>query len=134
MIDSFNGTSSMVSELLHTTEQLPSHEFDTFYSNVVTMNARRKAPSLSHEESELLLKINKVFSPKKMERYFFLQDKRRAETIEPTEQKELSQLIRQLEQYDAQRIQWIGQLSIIRKMPLSDLMKQMGLFPSHHGK
>jgi hypothetical protein len=39
MIDSFNGTSPMVSELLYNTEQLPSQEFDTFYSNVVTMNA-----------------------------------------------------------------------------------------------
>jgi hypothetical protein len=63
-----------------------------------------------------------------MDRYFSLQEKRKSESINLLEQKELSQLIRQIEQYDAQRILWIGQLSLIRKIPLVDSMTQMGLF------
>ncbi len=122
-----------VSELVQRTEQLPLRDFEAFFSNILSQNARRKAPGLSHAESVLLTNINREFPPKKLERFFLLDNKRRDETISTEEHRELLRLVRQLERHDAERMQWLGELSLLRKVPLDDLMTQLGLLPKHHG-
>lgn len=133
MIDTKSSTDEIVSELLQYTERLNAQEFDAFFSNVVAMNARRKAPGLSAEESMLLSNINKTFPSKKMERFLFLDQKRRDETIDSIEYEELGRLVRQLERFDAKRLEWIGQLAILKKVPLNELMLKLGLFSANNG-
>src|SRR3954451_21607610 len=45
-------------DLLRAVEQLNPAEFDQFVSQVLTLRARREAPSVSSSETELLLRIN----------------------------------------------------------------------------
>ncbi|CAN2042005.1 hypothetical protein GMMP15_660048 [Candidatus Magnetomoraceae bacterium gMMP-15] len=64
--------------------------------------AKRKAPSLSKKESELLFKINRGLPSKIQRRFNELTAKRQAETLTPSEHKELLKLIEQIENMDAE--------------------------------
>ncbi len=106
-----------IGQLLHQAEQLHPGEFDQFVLRVLALNARRKSKGLPLEESQLLKKINTEFPAKKMERFLLLDEKRRQETLTPDEHQELLNLVRQLERYDARKLQWVGQLALLRKVP-----------------
>lgn len=127
-----SSSSSAVGVLLHQAEQLHSGEFEQFVSGILAINARRKSIGLSPDESLLLKKINTEFSPKKMERFLLLDEKRRQEILTSEEHSELLTLVRQLEKYDAQKLQLVGQLAILRKIPFDVLLKQLGLYPARH--
>jgi hypothetical protein len=116
-----------ISELLHRVEQLAPREFEDFFDNILSINAKRRAKNLSLEETLLLQKINREFPTVKTERYLWLEDRRRQATLSPEEHRELLGLGRQLDRFDAQRLQWLGQLAILRNLPLRELMKQLGL-------
>ena len=117
-----------IGQLLHQAEQLHPGEFDQFVLRVLALNARRKSKGLPLEESQLLKKINAEFPAKKMERFLLLDEKRRQETLTPDEHQELLNLVRQLERYDARKLQWVGQLALLRKVPFDALLKQLGLY------
>ena len=119
---------SAVGELLHQAEQLRPAEFEQFVSSILALNARRKTKGLPPEESLLLKKINTEFASKKMERFLLLDEKRRQETLTPEEHGELLVLVRQLEKHDAQKLQLVGQLALLRKVPFDALLKQLGLY------
>lgn len=121
-----------VGQLVHEAEQLQPGEFEQFVVRILALNASRIADGLSPEESLLLKNINKEFSSKKMERFLLLDEKRLQETLSPEEHRELLQLARQLEKYDARKLQWIGQLALLRKIPFDSLLKQLGLYQTRH--
>ncbi|MEO6759749.1 MAG: STAS/SEC14 domain-containing protein, partial [Saprospiraceae bacterium] len=106
---------------------------EEFVTSILALNARRKSKGLLPEESLLLKQINKEFSPKKMGRFLLLDEKRRQENLSPEEHRELLVLVRQLEKQDAQKLNWIGQLAILRKVSLDALLKQLGLYQLQHG-
>ena len=117
-----------VVELVNRAEQLAPRDFEAFLANILSINAKRKARGLSVEESQLLKNINQPFSPAKMKRFLALDEKRRQETLSSEEHRELLRLVRQLEKFDAQRLQWLGQLAILRNTSLHELMVQLGLY------
>ena len=121
-----------VGQLIQQAEQLRPSEFEQFVMSILALNARRRSKGMLPEESSLLKKINKEFSPKKMERFLSLDEKRREETLTPEEHKELLLLVRQLEKYDAQKLQLLGQLALLRKVPFDVLLKQLGLYQVRH--
>ena len=123
---------SLVGQLLHQAEQLRPGEFEQFLLSILALNARRKSNGLPPDESLLLKKINTEFAPKKMARFLLLDEKRRQETLTPEEHKELLLLVRQLEKYDAQKLQLVGQLALLRKVPFDALLKQLGLYQTRH--
>ena len=123
---------SAVGQLLHQAEQLRAGDFEQFVARVLTLNASRKSAGLPAEESLLLKKINAEFPPKKMERFLLLDEKRQQEILTPEEHRELLVLVRQLEHYDAQKLQWVGQLALLRRVPFDLLLKQLGLYQTHH--
>lgn len=127
-----SSTPSTVGELLDQAEQLRPGEFEQLVMSILALNARRKSNRLPYEESSLLKKINTEFAPKKMERFLLLDEKRRQETLTPKEHSELLTLVRQLEKYDAQKLQLVGQLALLRKVPFDTLLKQLGLYQTHH--
>jgi len=121
-----------VNQLLHEADRLQPGEFEKFLVKVLALNTSRNAQGLTPEESELLKKINKEFPTKKMERFLLLDEKCRQESLAPAEHKELLVLIRQLERYDAQKLQLVGQLALLRNVPFDALLKDLGLYPSRH--
>jgi hypothetical protein len=125
-------STSKVGQLLHQVEQLGPGEFEQFVMRILALNARRKPGGAPLEESLLLKKINAEFPSKKMERFLLLDERRQQETLTAEEHKELLSLVRQLEKYDAQKLQWIGQLALLRKVPFDVLLKQLGLYQMRH--
>ena len=114
-------------DLLKAVGQLSKSELERFTSQVIALQAQKKAPSLPRSESELLLKINQGLPEKFKKRYDELIEKRRAETLSQKEYNELLRITREAEKFEAQRVECLAQLAKIRKTTLSDLMKSLGL-------
>ncbi len=127
------GAQPSVSELLDNAARLNAGEFDRFFKSVLTLRAQRVAPSLSKEEAQLLKKINQGFAQKKWERLDLLDGKLEFETLSEEEEKELSVLVEEYETYSLRRLQQLGQLAIIRKVSLDEVMDQLGIQPHHYG-
>ncbi|MEW5872317.1 MAG: STAS/SEC14 domain-containing protein [Chloroflexota bacterium] len=114
-------------DLLKAVEQLTLPELERFVSEVVALQAQRKAPSLPQAESELLQKINQGLPDDVRTRFQELEAKRQSEALNDTEYAELLRLTDIVENIQAQRVGYLSQLARIRKISLSELMKTLGL-------
>ena len=118
-----------IDQLIEGVTQLKTSELETYVAKVSSILVRRRSPSLSIQETELLQTINQGLPAKIERRYSELQDKVHNETITPGEQEELMKLVDMTELADAERLQAMITLSQIRQVPLPDLMKQLGIYP-----
>ncbi|MBI3922993.1 MAG: STAS/SEC14 domain-containing protein [Armatimonadetes bacterium] len=114
-------------ELLQAVRQLSLSELERFVSEVMTLQAQRKAPSLPQVEAELLLRINQGLPTEVRERYNRLIAKRRSETLTPEEHAELLRLGEQVETLEAQRVERLAELAQLRKTTLPALMQSLGI-------
>lgn len=87
-------------------------------------------PCLSEQESQLLQNINIGLPQETWQRYRELVSRRRNEELTAEEQNEAIQISDQLEQRNAQRLVWLGELARLRNLPLRALMKQLGMTPT----
>ncbi len=113
--------------LLQAAEQLSLSELEELEARLRALSARRKAPSLSHEESVLLLTINQGLSSSERGRLDELVDKRREEMITPAEYRELLDLTDKSENLNAQRVAALADLARLRGVSLPEVMDQLGL-------
>ena len=102
-------------DLLKAVGQLNMPELERFTSEVIALQAQKKAPSLPRSESELLLKINQGLPEKFKRRYDELIEKRRAETLSQKEYKELLRMTQETEKFEAQRVECLAQLAKTEK-------------------
>jgi hypothetical protein len=116
-------------ELLKAVEQLSLPDLEKLMSQVIALQAQRKAPSLSKDETELLLKINQGLPYDVQRRFDDLVAKRQDETLTPDEHQELLHLIDQIEKSDAKRVQYLAELARLRGISLTTLMDQLGIHP-----
>src|SRR5262245_25191974 len=108
-------------ELLLAVRRLPSSDLEQFVSQVLVVQAQRKAPSLPQAEAELLLKINRGLPADVQSRYISLIEKRQAVTLSPEEHEELLRLTEQVEQFEVQRLTALADLARLRQVPLNQL-------------
>lgn len=113
--------------LLKGVEQLSTPELENFVAEVLSIQAKRRAPSLPKEEAVLLQKINQGLPVATQQRFDYLNERRRDETLTDEEHQELLALIEQIEESDVQRVKYLGQLAQLRNVSLAVLMKQLGL-------
>jgi hypothetical protein len=119
-------------ELLRAIEQLSQPELGKLVSQVIGLQAQRKAPSLPQVEAELLLKINQGVPPDVQKRYDELITKRQAEILTPDEYNELLRLTDQIENLEARRMEYLAELARLRKTSLTALMETLGIrTPAH---
>jgi len=116
-------------ELLKAIRQLSLPELEQFVSQVIALQAQRKAPSLPHAEAELLIKINQGVAFEIQKRYDELIAKRRVETLTPDEHDELLRLTDQIEQVEAHRVEYLSKLAHLRRTSLTELMQNLGIRP-----
>jgi hypothetical protein len=116
-------------ELLKAVEQLNLPDLEQLMSQVITLQARHKAPSLPKTESELLLKINQGLPLDVQKRFDKLVAKRQAETLTPYEHQALLDLTEQIEQSDAERVAYLAELANIRGVSLATLMEELDIRP-----
>ena len=116
-------------ELLKDVEQLNLPELEQLMSQVITLQARRKAPSLPKNESELLLRINQGLPLDVQKRFDELVAKRQAETLTQNEHQELLDLTDRIEKSDARRVEYMAKLANLRGISLPTLMKELDIRP-----
>jgi hypothetical protein len=108
-------------------EQLDMTDLERFANQVLTIRAKRRAPSLSPRESELLQAITAGLPDKVEQRFQHLTEKRRNGSISHEEYEDLLGLIHLIEQTDAQRMEQLAELAQIRNVSLRVLMNQLGI-------
>jgi hypothetical protein len=116
-------------ELLKAVEQLSLPDLEQLMFQVIALQAQRKAPNLSKDETELLLKINQGLPAEIQKRFDKLVAKRRAGTLTLEEHQELLDLIDRIEKTDTQRVQYMAELADLRGVSLRTLMEDLGLHP-----
>jgi len=114
-------------ELLLAVQQLGKKELEQFVYQVVNLRAKRAAPSLPQAEAELLKKINRGIPKDIRERYKVLIEKRRDEELTPKEYKELLKLSDEVEKIEAQRVEYLAEMAMLRQTSMADLMKSLGI-------
>jgi hypothetical protein len=114
-----------VDVLVKAAEQLSETELRQFTSQVLALNAKRTAPSVTQEETELLLRINARLPEDVQRRYAGLIAKRDAETLGDEEHEELLRLTKQVEAFDVARVEALSKLASRRGVTLSALMRQL---------
>jgi hypothetical protein len=119
-------------QLLKAVGQLSTPELDDFAERILTLRAERVAPRLPVDEAALLQQINQGLPDDLQARFDALVARRRAEVLTPQEHAELLALTEKIEQMDARRLEHLVDLSRLRKVPLKQLMEQMGLRPRPH--
>jgi hypothetical protein len=108
--------------------KLDTPDLEAFLEEMYYLHATRIANVLGVDESTLLKKIADTrLSNKKLERFRLLQKKSEQEALSRKEQEEWLELVEEVEKRDTKRLQLLGQLARLRKVPLRDLVKEMGL-------
>ena len=116
-----------VDMLVKAAEQLSETDLRQFTAQLLALNAKRTAPSVTQEEAELLLRINGRLPEDIQRRYDELIAKRDAETLDVAEHAELLRLTRQVEAFDVARVEALSKLASRRGVTLSALMRQLGI-------
>ena len=114
-----------VDVLVQAAEQLSAAELRQFTAQMLALNAKRVAPSVTQEEAELLLHINRHLPDEVQRRYAELMAKRDAETLSEAEYTELLHLTKQVEAFDVARLEALSKLAALRGVMLSELMRHL---------
>lgn len=114
-------------KLLEAIEKMDQAELEEFVSQVIALRARRRAPGLPQDDSDLLIRINQGLPADVQTRLNELIVKRQAETLTPDEHDELLHLIEQSEQVEAARVEALAQLAHLRGVSLTALMHDLGV-------
>ena len=114
-------------EVLKSVAQLEPNELEQVVNQLIALQARQRAVSLSTTETDLLQQINQGLPPTIRPRYEELNAKLHEETITPAEHEELLQLSDQIEQADAERLRHLIALAQLRQVSIDTLMDQIGI-------
>jgi hypothetical protein len=114
-----------VDGLVKAAEQLSEKELRQFTSQVLALNAKRLASSVTQEEAERLWRINGRLPEDVQRRYAELIARRDAETLGDEEHQELLRLTKPVEAFDVARVEALSQLASRRGVTLSALMRQL---------
>ena len=115
--------------LLKAVGQLNKHEIEQFVSQVINLRAQRLVHRLSQAEANFIVKINQGLPAEVQEQYDELIDKRRDEALSSEEYSESLRLTDQIEKMEAQRMLYLSELALYRKVSLTELMENMGIQP-----
>ncbi|OYD87522.1 STAS/SEC14 domain-containing protein [Nostoc sp. 'Peltigera membranacea cyanobiont' 213] len=119
-------------ELLKAVEQLNLSELEQFVSQVIVLQAQRKATRLPQAEAELLLKINQGIPSNIQTDYKELIAKRDDEILTEDEHQQLLQLTKEIEKIQAQRLENLAELAHLRGISLTALMENLGIHATNH--
>jgi hypothetical protein len=114
-------------ELLQAVEQLSPADLAQLMVQIIALQAQHKAPSLSKNETDLLLKINQGLPPEMQKRFNELVANRQAEILSSDEHQELLGLTYQIENSDAERVKYMAELARLRGISLTELMDDLGI-------
>lgn len=114
-------------QLLHAAEQLPADDLKHFLQRVIYLEATRRDPPLSANETELLQAINREPPAERVSRYVELKAKRDTVALTDQETNELLDLSDWLEEVHAERLGHVAELAKRRGVSLVAMLGQLGL-------
>ncbi len=100
-----------------------------YVREVMTASHPFPAAPASMTEKEPVEEINRGFSEAFWDRFRYLVARRQAETMTPAEQKEAISMSDRTENWDAERLQCLLELSQRRGKSVQELMTEMGVRP-----
>jgi type II secretory pathway component HofQ len=118
-------TKVSIDDFVAAAEQLPNTELDKLARRLLQINARRKSPNLTQREADLLEGIAQTATFEQQARYHQLSSEVERRSLTESEQHELRELIGLSEAQTAQRLSHLVELSQLRRVSLSALMKQL---------
>ena len=127
MPTTINQANRSVNELLQAVTQLKPEEAEDFFARAQALRASRRAAGLSQEETLLLRQINRGLPARVQRRFDELSARRRDVTLSVEEQREFLQLVNRIEKADARRVEWLGELAVLRGQPLREVMQELGI-------
>ncbi len=111
-------------------DNIKTDELELFVRELNSIITRRKSKDATYRQRELLRLINQtILSKDNWERYLELAEKLDAETIGESERQEFLQLVAAEEVLRNERVGLLIELSQLRRISLSDLMEELGLYP-----
>jgi hypothetical protein len=116
-----------VDELLKAVDDLSELDLDHLVERALFVRAKRKANVLTTTETALLLEINQSIPSELHDRYEVLLEKRDEDDLTEVEYAELLDISNQIESFGVKRIEALAKLAMIRQMPLSKLMDNLGI-------
>ena len=122
-----------VDVLVKAIEQLRGAELRQLTAQVLALNAKRMAPSVTQEEAALLRHINRPLPEDVQQRFDELIGKRDAETLDAEEYAELLRLTPQVEAFEVARLEALAKLASLRGVTLPELMRQLEIRPPADG-
>ena len=119
-------------DLLKVVEQLDTSELESFIYNVLLIKAGRKNIQKVKKEANLLSIIHHHFTKEEEVRFNELIGKRAENNISAEELTELIDWTNYSEQIAAERAKSLYELSLLRQVPVKDLMKILKIYPRNH--
>lgn len=114
--------------LLQAVEQLNYRELNHFVADVLSLRAKRIAPTVADQEANLLVQISSLGLDHAEQSYLHtLLEKAEAEMLSNAEHTDLLKLSAKSEQLNADRIDKIIQLAEIQQKPFDEVMQNLGL-------
>ncbi len=114
-------------QILEAVHRLSSDELKRLAQEIMQVEASRREPAMSKQETELIKRINQVPSPERVSRYRELWKKGRAGKLTDEEQQERAQLSDWIEGVHVERMGYVVELARLRGASLSDTMRQLGI-------
>lgn len=118
-----------LNEVLKAVTQLEIPDLENFVKQASTVLAQKKATSIPKIEADLLIKINEGIPFEIQHRYDMLHNKMTDSVISTAEHQELLNLAEQIEAKNAKTMEYLYELSQIRKVSLLTLIEQLKLNP-----
>lgn len=116
-------------QLVNAVRQLSADEREKLLSKVISLRPLHEEHRLNANESDLLMKINQGAPDIVQKRYNELIAKRNDKTLTDEEYHELLQLTDKVELLDAERLEYLTELSRIRNKPLGLLIDELAIKP-----
>ena len=115
------------SDLVKEAVRLDYKEYNKFVATVSKLRAGQTIGSISKQESDLMVKINRGFPTENWMRIQILDSKMEENNLSQLEYDELTSLTDAYEKYCVQRLRLLKKLALLRNIPLEEAMNQLGL-------
>lgn len=125
-------TKNSINELVQRAEQLDLVAFKKFFDELILIRGKKLTQNnvFPKKEADLILTIHSIIPLDLLKRSKDLRAKKDTTGLTADEREELLSLVDEIEHLNVKRIKYLVELAKIRKTSLSEVMKQLNIFPN----
>ena len=116
-------------DLLAVLPQLETSDLERYAKEIAKLLTQRKAKSKKAKIAELLRTLNEecILPEGDLEHFYELKSKREKAALPPKEEKLFFKLIKEEEKLRIKRIEILGEIALLKNIPLAKLNKELGI-------